>query len=263
MIEVLHTAWETYAQYNGTAMHMGVFLAALLFLHVFHKTETERANAYFLSGYTWIFFLIFFCPLTAKIIMDYCIGADVYWRMFWILPIPVVMAYVFTASLRETAIWKRAALMIGMTLVIMVTGSAVYTSESFSKAQNIYKLPQEALDVCQIINKDAHENGIEEKKVIVVNELLSYIRQYDGSIQMPYGRDALKGQKLENKNSRQIFKLMCSPQIDWKKLAEAAEKGSYNYFVYYTDEAVDQELQDLGYKRIGDGGGYFVYRREG
>ena len=56
---------------------------------------------------------------------------------------------------------------------------------------------------------------------------------------------------------------MCSPQIDWKKLAEAAEKGSYNYFVYYTDEAVDQELQDLGYKRIGDGGGYFVYRREG
>lgn len=263
MREILHMAWETYTQYNGMAMHMGVFLAALLFLHVFHKTESERANAYFLSGYAWLFFMIFFCPLTAKIIMDYCIGADVYWRMFWILPIPVVMAYAFAASLRESASWKRAALMAGMALVIIVTGSAVYTSENFTKAQNIYKLPQEALDVCQIINEDARENGIDEKKVIVVNELLSYIRQYDGSIQMPYGRDALKGQKLENKNSRKIFKLMCEAQIDLQNLVKSAEKGAYNYLVYYSDDTTDKKLQDLGYKRIGDGGGYFVYRREG
>lgn len=263
MGEILRTAWETYAQYNGMAMHMGLFLTALLFLHVFHKTDTERANAYFLSGYTGVFFLIFFCPLTAKIIMDYCIGADVYWRMFWILPIPVVIAYAFAASLRETVRWKRAALITGMALVIMVTGSAVYTSENFTKPQNIYKLPQEAVDVCQIIREDARENGIEEKKAIVVNELLSYIRQYDGSIQMPYGRDALKGQKLANKNSRKIFKLMCDPQIDWQNLAKSAEKGAYNYLVYFRDEAVEKELQDLGYKRIGEGGGYFVFRREG
>ena len=262
MREILHMAWETYAQYNGMAMHMGVFLAALLFLHVFHKTKTERANAYFLSGYTVMFFMIFFCPLTAKIIMEYCIGANVYWRMFWILPISVVVAYAFAASLRETVRWKRAVLMTGMALAIMVTGSAVYTSENFTKAQNIYKLPQEAIDVCQIINEDARENDIEEKRAIVVNELLSYIRQYDGSIQMPYGRNALKGEKLTNKNSKKIFKLMCNPQVDWQNLVKSAEKGAYNYLVYYRDETVEQELQDLGYKRIGDGGGYFVYRRE-
>lgn len=262
MGEILHAAWETYLQYNGMAMHMGLFLAMLLFLHVFHKTETERVNAYFLSGYAGLFFLIFFCPLTAKIIMDYCIGAGVYWRMFWILPISVVVAYAFAASLRETARWKRAALITGMALVIMVTGSAVYTSENFTEAQNIYKLPQEVLDVCQIINEDAHENDIDEKKVIVVNELLSYIRQYDGSIQMPYGRDALKGERLANKNSKKIFKLMCESQIDWQSLAKSAKKGAYNYLIYYRDETVEKELQDLGYKRIGEGGAYFVYRRE-
>ena len=48
MIEILHTAWETYAQYNGTAMQMGVFLATHLFLHGFHKTQTERSDAYVL-----------------------------------------------------------------------------------------------------------------------------------------------------------------------------------------------------------------------
>lgn len=264
MIEVIQTAWESYKLFNDSSMHMVLFLGAVLLLGGLCKLNKEKSHASLLSGYTACFFFIFFCPLTAKVIIDYCVGSQVYWRMFWILPLPIVIAYAFSLRLRAEGIrWRRCVYAACMFLVIVITGTAVYKAEAFVKAENPYKLSQDVIDVCDIISEDARENSIEEKKAVVVNELLAYIRQYDGSIKMPYGRGAIQGLKGQSKNSKRIYKLMCNPGVNLEKLVKYLKKEKCNYLVYYKGESTDEALCSLGYKRIGESSSYFVYRLEG
>ncbi len=263
MREIIQSAWEVYGQFNGAGMHMALFLAALLFLGGLSRSNGERSNARLLSWYSVLFFGIFFCPVTAKVIMEYCIGAEVYWRMFWILPLPAAVAYALALQMKKVLpAWKKAALAVSGALVIAVTGAAVYTPQNYSHAENIYKLPQQVVEICDSIRTDAEMRGVSEKKAVVANELLSYVRQYDGSIQMPYGRNALKNLKLQNKNSKKIFQLMCSQEVSFEKLRKYSRLEKCNYLVYYHDNLAREALCGLGYEVVGDIGEYTVFYLE-
>ena len=72
----------------------------------------------------------------------------------------------------------------------MVLGKQYGEIAEFSKPQNIYKLPQEAIELCDIINSDSQN---EESRAIVYQGdvfdrgSIVYIRQYSSRIQMLYG----------------------------------------------------------------------------
>lgn len=260
MSEIIKNTWETYLQFKGVGMHLGLYFAAVLFLNILSKSKKEKENSSLLSGHSLLFWGIFFFPVTAKVIIDYCIGDSVYWRMFWILPFPIVIAYAFALSLKQVHItWKRYGLVLCMAAAIMVTGTLVYTPENFSGAENRYRIPQVVVDVCQIVNEDARENNLEERKVVAVNDLLPYIRQYDGSIRMPYGRNGPKEGKFQNKNCKRIYNAINSPEVDFKKLLEYAKKEHCNYLVYFSTEEADAALGRLGCQAVGDTGQYRVF----
>ncbi|MCI8484569.1 MAG: hypothetical protein HFH41_09545 [Lachnospiraceae bacterium] len=260
MREIIRKAWEMYLQFCGPGMHLGMYFAAVLFLGMFSKTKREKESSYLLSLYSLFFWGIFFFPVTAKIIMDYCIGAEVYWRMFWILPFPLIIAYAFTLGLKQIDVkWKRNCFAVCMAAAVILTGRLV-DPLNFSKVDNPYKLPQSAVDVCQMIHEDAQKNGISEKKTIAVNDLVSYIRQYDATIQMPYGRDGIKEGRFSNKNTRKIFEYINNPAIDFQGLLKYAKKENCNYLVYYRTDAADAALENLGYEKIGENEQYGVYR---
>lgn len=263
MREVFHTAWEVYGQFIGTGMHIGLFLTALLFLNGTPKANAERARVSLLSGYSMVFFGIYFFPVTAKVIMEYCIGAEVYWRMFWILPLPAVVAYAFAFHLKAPLpARKKAALAAGAALVIAVTGSAVYTPQNFSRADNIYKVPQNVVELCDRIEEDAKMRGVSGKKAVVVNELLPYVRQYDAGIQMAYGRNALRDKGFENKNCKKIYQLMCGAQGDFQEIKKYSKMEGCNYLVYYKDNLASEALVELGYETVAEVEGYCIYYLE-
>lgn len=91
MITAFQIAIERAGWYIGSGWHYLLFAAALLFLILKHD---DKENRKWLVGYTLLFAAVYICPLTARIIMKYCIGGFVYWRMFWILPTSVILAYV-------------------------------------------------------------------------------------------------------------------------------------------------------------------------
>ena len=82
MKETFRAVMSMYDSYNGTGMQMALFFACLVYLLVQKKEKEKR---YLFAGYTLLFFILCFCPVTAKLIME-CIGGEVYWRMFWLLP---------------------------------------------------------------------------------------------------------------------------------------------------------------------------------
>lgn len=250
-----------YMNYNGFGMQMALYFAALLFI-VFQKKEVDKKV--FFVGYAALFFLISFFPLSAKIIMEYCIGAEVYWRMFWLLPTAVVTAYVGVTliSMMKLRSWKY--LVLGSLLVtIMLTGTNVYNGTIFDAKQNNYKLPQNTIDICDIIERDAAQNGITQKKLITTNDLVQTIRQYDATVQMPYGSEAIKGLNISTYGAEQIFRIMSANTKDWEALSYYAAAEQCNYLAYPAEEALTETLAEYGYIQIGiSTGGYAVYRYE-
>ena len=89
MRETFRAVMSMYDSYNGTGMQMALFFACLVYLLVQKKEKDKR---YLFVGYTLLFFVIVFFPVTAKLIMD-CIGGGGYWRMFWLFPTAGVAAY--------------------------------------------------------------------------------------------------------------------------------------------------------------------------
>lgn len=151
MITAFQIAIERAGWYIGSGWHYLLFAAALLFLIL---KRDDKENRKWLVGYTLLFAAVYICPLTARIIMKYCIGGFVYWRMFWILPTSVIVAYVAvsvcTAGKKKTIQAVCASLLMAL---IIVTGKNPYVGGQaiYQKAVNMQKLPADACQISELI----------------------------------------------------------------------------------------------------------------
>lgn len=260
MREVLNDVISMYHDYNGMGMQMALFFACLVYLVIQKKEDTKR---YLFLGYTLLFFIICFFPVTAKIIMEVCIGKKVYWRMFWLLPSAVVTAYTAVLVIvKMEGKLRKYLLLFVMLLVIVMTGTNVYNGMFFDRKQNSYKLSQDAIDVCDMIEQDAAANGISYKKLVTVNGLLMHIRQYDADILMPYGYNAVMQNKTDTPNAYHIYQLMSCENKNWEAIAWYAALEQCNYLAYPAEESPVELLSSLGYDVVGANETYYVYRRD-
>lgn len=258
MKEIFDIVISMYDTYNGTGMHMALFFACLLYLVMQKKGKDKQ---YLFLGYTLLFFMICFFPLTAKVIIA-CIGQNVYWRMFWLLPMTIVIAYTAVQILMQAETKpKRYALLAFMFVIIAMTGTFTYNVTIFEPKQNNYKLPSDVIEICDAIDADAVANGIKTKKLLTVNELLTTIRQYDASVLMPYGNEVIKGNKAETENAACLFHLMNKEIKNWEAICWYAGMEGCNYIAYPKDEAVTETLAGLGFIKVSDTTNYAVYRR--
>ena len=121
------------------------------------------------------------------------------------------------------------------------------------KAVNTQKLPA---DACQISNLIADTRAEGETALAVMPEdLVGYVRQYDASIRLLYGRRS-KSEKPVRKIRRQMRKEQ--PKI--KKLIRRIRQQGVNYLVFLADEQQDAKIQRNGFEKIGKVGGYSVYK---
>lgn len=260
MREIFGIVKSMYDSYNGTGMQMALFFACIIYLLV---QKREKEKRYLFAGYTLLFFIVCFFPVTAKVIMEVCIEQEVYWRMFWLLPTTVVIAYTAVQLLMQMEKKaQRYALLGVMLVVIALTGTNVYNRTIFEPKQNNYKITGDTVEICDIIEADASANGITTKKLITVNDLLTTIRQYDANILMPYGNEVIKGNRAENENAACIFRLMSSDTKNWGAIAWYAGMENCNYIAYPIDDDVESALASHGFMKIGNNASYNVYRRD-
>lgn len=236
---------------------MLLFMAALIFLAIFAKKNRKLQYVWMHYSYFVLFIMLF--PVTAIIIMDYCIGEEVYWRMFWILPIPFVIAIaaVEVSNIRVARI-KQIVVRLLLLGIICFSGKYVYDEDTIVQAQNMEKLPDEAEEVCNMISADALENQVGQKKAVVPAELLSYIRQYDATIQMPYGRNAIKEEYLPD-NCQKIYDLMQEEKKDYFSLSGLLKEEVCNYLVLDKSDA-SSKMDKYGYYQVAQTDKYVIFR---
>ena len=117
--------------------------------------------------------------------MDYAIGKTVYWRMFWILPTSVIVAYVAvsvcTAGKKKTIQAVCASLLMAL---IIVTGKNPYVAvrPSIRKQSICRNFRRMRVRISSLIAAARTEG--ETALAVMPEDLVGYVRQYDASIRL-------------------------------------------------------------------------------
>lgn len=240
--------------YNGKGFYLYLFLGCMVLL--LFLRERRKYNRY-LFWYCIGGLILYWIPYTAKIIMDYAIGKTVYWRMFWLLPITFVIAYVAVSCISQL----KNSLFAVVLAVLMLSGLAfsgqlVYNKDVFYKSTNYYKLPQTVLGVCDAMKENA--DG-EEVRAIVPDELISYVRQYDPSIHLIYGRDAGKDSRTDTMEAAIVYDVINNEEQDKETFREALALSGCNYLVLSEEHPMDWYAEEE-YEKIAKIDEYCIFR---
>lgn len=258
MTEIIEIVRNTLWQYTGTYWFFLVFLVCAGYLL---SISGNNRRIRFLVHYMIVLSIIYVCPVTAKIIMEYCIGKNVYWRMFWLLPMGLVFSLSMTFELRkiQNKVIHLCAL-VSLILLLIVCGDYMYSSELFFDSPNSYKLPEDVFPVCDMIEGHAQDDEI---MAVFPDEFIPYIRQYTGKIHLPYGRQSLSGQiAFPSSDAEELYTIMNQQSRSEKELSELAIRNNCQYIILGKDDTRNHTMSDGIFQAIGDSGNYIIYCRE-
>ncbi len=238
--------FKNYMGYHENHFLVGIYLFALLYLWLVERDKRRRAV--FVYAPTLIL-LVFFCPLFRKVFVRIMEDSETYYRLLWLLQMSIVSAYGLIKLMgRHMRIGLLAAC-----LMVVACGDYVYDSEHISRAENAWHLPQEAVDIVDMIKPE--EGRI---TVLVPADLIYYIRQYSTDIELPYGREMLVS-RWDYYNA--MYEAMEAAEvIDTPLFVELTREYPCAYVVLKEDRKIKEPLTDYGFSVYGQVGEFVIYK---
>lgn len=245
--------WEQvvglFREYMGTGLIVGLFLMSLIYLCLKEKRKNFRILLVYVPV---VLLLLFFNPLFAGLLYRF-IGDEIYYRLLWLIPMTPSIAYAMAllyGGLRGKVRIAFAGLCV---CVIMLSGSFIYANPYFSRAENLYHMPQSVVDICDAIRIDGRE-----VMALFPRELLQYVRQYSPVICMPYGREQLVSRWGA---SDPLYVVMEEREtVNVEELSRLAKERMCHYVVLSEEKELDGDMRDYDYALFGRIDGYLIYR---
>lgn len=223
-----------------------LYLGILLYLWFAEKDRRRRAIFVYVPT---LLLALFFCPLFRKLFVRLLDDSETYYRLLWLLQMSLVSAY---GMIKLCARHRRTGLAL-MCALIVAGGNYVYDSEHISRAENAYHLPQETIDIVDLIEPE--EGRI---TVLVPADLIYYIRQYSTNIELPYGREMLIA-RWDYYNA--MYEAMEKAEvIETETFVGLAREYPCAYIVLKEDRKLAEPLTEYGYERFGQVGEFVVYK---
>lgn len=237
-----------FREYSGTGFLTVLYLLALLYLWMTEKNVTVRAV--FVYGAS-ILQALFFFPL---FYYGYqLLDAGTYYRILWLLPMSVTIAYAGTRILGK---FPRFGIIFGL-LLIAISGQCVYSNIYITKAENAYHIPQEVIEVCDLIMP---AEGEERVTGVFPDELIHFVRQYSTRIQMAYGRDALVEDWTYGVHP--LHEIMKKEELPVEELTKLATEYRCQYIILEKSKKLIGDFEKLQVYKLGETGNYDIYRNE-
>lgn len=244
MLEIL----SVFQKYCGSGFYPLLFLAALVWLLA---TEKDKKIRIVLLDTSLVITVLFFLPLFKKI-MD-ILDEGTYYRILWLLPMTVVIAY---AGVKLAGRHHRIGFA-ALAVVLVLTGKCVYQSPYISKAQNRYHIPNAVVAIC---NEMMPAEDEERAWAVFPEELIYFVRQYTSEVQMPYGREMLEAQWEWNWDTHPIYKVMREDTIDIDALAPLLTEYNVQYLVLNRNVPTVGDPESNGLIKITTIEAYDLYR---
>ena len=183
-------------------------------------------------------------------ILDKLVGMSArYVRIYWLLPVVIVMAASAVKAGDLAADREKAWGIYGIIgLLVILSGTCLLTRDNFEQSDNLYKLPQEAIDICSMLPEDTRSI-----RLAVPPSLSSYIRQYDGNIKLLHGRKKEEARK-------EVYDLMNQEKQDIPYITKYSRVYNCDYIVLEMNKEWTGEVSCWGYRKIGETGNYALYK---
>lgn len=290
MIEIAKTsisyALDAYKHYFGKGCFQYLYLLALVLILVFGLREhlshndpnirvpkaspmpsvnNKSCHLPLLLTYPTLVLLIIFFPPVIYVVVRITEGY-IYWRMFWIILLPLVIAFSFTLVTQK--IYSRFMKYICVILCIVAivfSGRFIFQKGNYSEPENWYHLPEDVIQVCQILSPEKEKI----ERVVVPDTLLSYIRQFDPGIKMPYGRDGGQYSYINSnadpyKEQRALRSQLLNPDmLDMIGIRDNMLFLDCNYLVIPANVPVSEDPLTCGFEYIGETSSYLIYMLNG
>lgn len=232
-------------RYMGSGLMIFWFMLALVYL--FFKEE-KKINRILFIYVPVLTLLLFFNPLFVKVFFETA-GEEIYFRICWIMPVTVVIAYTILTIYQGLQEKKRKPFLAIAFCLIAVSGTLVYQNPLYSKAENGYHVPQTVVDICDAIILPGRE-----VMALFPKEHLLYVRQYTPYVLMPYGREFLDGK------SDELGYLMERKEIPVDKMAELAKARYCHYVIIPEDKVLLGDMSQYDYELFAEIDGYLIYK---
>lgn len=241
------TAFAVWQNISGSGMLLALYVCAVLFLFFREREKFKRILLVYLPA-LWIGILLL--PFTYELVAVF-IDEELYYRFFWMLPMSLVIAYAAVEVYHLYQGTYKRLVMLGLILVVIVSGDFVYNNWRYSKAENVYHVPDSVVDICDLM----HAEGREVMAVFPM-ELLQYVRQYDSTVCIPYGRDILVADWGKN---HPLYDVLEAETVDGALLGETAAQYSCVYVVIAEKKECIGDLSASGYELKDTLHGYHIY----
>lgn len=239
---------DIFKAYNGTGYYCILFIAALMYL--WFTEEDKRIRCLLLYAPATIQ-IIFFIPYFYMLYNT--LDEGTYYRILWLLPMTVVIAY---AGCKVIGVHTKVGLAL-LSAILILSGTYVYKSEYMSVAENAYHIPAEVVEVCDMIKP---AEGRERIWASFPVDMVHYVRQYTTTIQMPFGRDQLVDSWLKYDNA--LYDMYAGEEMDVVELSDTATEYLCNYVVLEKDRELIGNPKDVELIYFGETDNYVVYRNE-
>jgi len=242
----MQTIMEIFKDFGGTGYYTILFVLSLIYLGFAEEDKRVKTILVYIPA---IMLLLFFVPVFYMLYNQLDNGT--YYRILWLMPMTVVIAY---AGCKVIGHHIRLGVIIGC-IVLAISGTYVYASQHISKAENLYHLPQETIEICDMIKPEGDEERV---WALVPAEQVHFIRQYTTEIQMPFGRENLV--VTWGGVHHPLYALLQEEVIPVDELSELSIEYFCNYIVLLKTMEVEGDMEEYGIELIGETENYLVYR---
>lgn len=234
-----------FQRYMGTGFVMIWFVAALIYLLVNEEQKSKRIVLVYMPI---IMLALYFNPLFACVFCK-IVGSEIYFRICWLMPVIIVIAYAAVRICSRLAGRKQFFFAAAAMALIALSGRLVYSNPLYSRAENIYHVPDSVVHICDAIVVPGRE-----VMAVFPSELLLYVRQYSPVVCMPYGREIFMGYNDE------FCDAMEKESIDLEELVPLAREKQCHYIVLREEKEILGNPWDFGWEIFGQTDGYVIYR---
>lgn len=235
---------ETFQKYSGTGLIVCWFFVAWFYLFFREEKKENRVLFVYMPA---VLLLLFFNPIFYKV-FGHLTEDAIYFRFLWLLPITMVIAYTVIKIFITLNGAKQYIFLLLSFVLIVFSGRLVYLNPLFERAENPYHVPQEVVEICDMIE-------VEGREVVAAfpREFILYVRQYSAVVCMPYGREVFS-------YYNPFYSMMNEAVIEVKKLAELAKQAGCHYIILSEEKELDGSLEDFSYEVFGKVDDYVIYR---
>ncbi len=239
-------------EYFGSPAFLVLYLAALTYLGVTEKKKEVRIG---LVYYPVLLLLLFLLPPVRKLFAAVMHDGSIYYRLLWLLPAGLTVCYAggkVVSSLKNKLIGVLAAVLcLG---IIAATGDYIYDNPYFSPAENRFHIPGAVQLICDEISIP----GREVRAAFPPHQVM-FVRQYDPTILMPYGRNMQVEGWDRTEEQAFFYAAMAEPVIDCETVAGYAVLTGTQYVIVHMYQPLEGTFEEFGYQAVANVDDYVIY----